>query len=258
MRHASRTALPLLIALLVPVTFAVRTGVAARPRLVLQITVDQLRGDMVTRYADRWGDGGFRRLLDEGTHFANVHYDHSTTFTAVGHATLFTGGGPAQHGIAGNDWFDAATRKRVYSVEDARYVILGAKAAKPNEGTGPRNLTSTTIGDEMIAASAGSAKVFSVSIKDRGAVIPGGRRGKAFWYDKDTGRFVTSNYNYADYPQWVRSFNDAARPCPRLHAHRPAGRPRGAGPGRPRCGRGFSPAAVGERDGGGGAVLVPV
>jgi predicted AlkP superfamily pyrophosphatase or phosphodiesterase len=164
---------------------------------------------MVTRYAERWGDGGFRRLLGDGTHYANAHYDHSTTFTAVGHATLFTGGGPAQHGIAGNDWFDTRSRRHVYSVEDAWHTILGARAAKPHEGASPRNLTSTTIGDEMIAATAGRAKVFGVSLKDRGAVIAGGLRGKSFWYDKDTGRFVTSTYYYGEYPEWVRAFNDA-------------------------------------------------
>src|SRR5688500_18296189 len=183
--------------------------VSQRPKLVLQVTVDQLRGDMVTRYADRWGTGGFRRLLEGGTHYANTHYDHSTTFTAVGHATLFTGGGPAQHGIAGNDWFDTRSRRHVYSVEDSWHTLLGAKAQKPHEGSSPRNLTSTTIGDEMITASAGRAKVFGVSLKDRGAVIAGGLRGKSFWYDKDTGRFVTSTYYYSEYPQWVRSFNDA-------------------------------------------------
>src|SRR4051812_21581493 len=94
-----------LIALLLttPAVRAAEPDAAQPPKLVLQVTVDQLRGDMLPRFANRFGEGGFRRLMDEGIYYANVHYDHLTTFTAVGHATLFTGGGPMQHGIAGND-----------------------------------------------------------------------------------------------------------------------------------------------------------
>lgn len=183
---------------------------ATRPKLVVQITVDQLRGDMLPRFAHRFGDGGFRRLTDSGVYFANVHYEHLTTFTAVGHATLFTGGGPLQHGIAGNDWNDAETGAQIYCCEDERGVVLGSKA-KPHEGTGPRNLTSTTTSDELVLATGGAAKSFSVSIKDRGAIIPGGHRGKSFWYDKDTGRFVTSSYYYGQYPAWAAKWNDAKR-----------------------------------------------
>jgi hypothetical protein len=159
---------------------------------------------MLPRYAHRFGDGGFKRLMDEGVYFADVHYEHLTTFTAVGHATLFTGGGPAQHGIAGNDWTDPQTGKQIHCCEDDRGAVLG-KTPKPNDGTGPRNLTSTTTGDEMVLPTAGRAKSFSVSIKDRAAILPGGHRGKAFWYDKDTGRFVTSSYYYPGIPRGRQS-----------------------------------------------------
>ncbi|MBA3273491.1 MAG: alkaline phosphatase family protein, partial [Chthoniobacterales bacterium] len=115
----------------------------SRPKLVLQITVDQLRGDMLPRFEKRFGDDGFRKLLARGVYYADAHYDYSTTFTAVGHATLFTGGGPMEHGIAANDWVDLTTGKQVYCVEDDRFTILN-KSPKPHDGTSPRQLTSTT------------------------------------------------------------------------------------------------------------------
>ena len=181
---------------------------AERPKLVLQITIDQLRGDMPLRFKNRFGPDGFRYLMDRGVNYTNAHYSHSTTFTAVGHATLYTGGYAAQHGFAGNDWYNKETGKRVYCVEDDRHAILGKKP-KAHQGTSPRNLTSTTIGDEIVISSGGKSRTFAVSIKDRGAIIPAGHVGKAFWYSKGSGQFITSTYYYDDYPEWVSAWNAA-------------------------------------------------
>lgn len=177
-----------------------------RPRLVLQITVDQLRGDLPMRYRDRLGPGGFRFLLEQGTHYANAHYRHANTETAVGHATLFTGADPSQHGLVGNDWVDAATGAFVYNTEDARHHLIG-KEPRLHEGVSPRNLLASTIGDELVVSNAGRSRVFAVSIKDRGAIIPGGHAGKAFWYSKRSGAFVTSSYYYDVTPDWVKKWN---------------------------------------------------
>ena len=152
---------------------------AAKPQLVLQITVDQFRGDLPTRYLDRLGKGGLRYLLEKGTHYANAHYRHANTETAVGHATLFTGADPSRHGLVGNVWVDPLTGESVYNTEDARHHLIG-KDPKPHQGVSPRNLLASTIGDELVISNAGQSCVFSVSIKDRGAIIPGGHMGKAF------------------------------------------------------------------------------
>jgi predicted AlkP superfamily pyrophosphatase or phosphodiesterase len=185
----------------------------AKPKLVLQITVDQFRGDLPTRYWDRLGQGGLRYLLEKGTHYANAHYRHANTETAVGHATLFTGADPSRHGLIGNGWIDRSTGEFVYNTEDARHHLIG-KEPKPHTGVSPRNLLASTIGDELVISNAGQSRVFSVSIKDRGAIIPGGHAGKAFWYSKRSGDFVTSTYYYDDYPQWVKQWN-AAKPAGR-------------------------------------------
>ena len=135
------------------------------------------------------------------------------TETAVGHATRATGADPSRHGIVANDWIDQKTGESVYNTEDDRHHIIGSKP-KPHEGVSPRNLLATTIGDELVVDNGGKSRVFSVSVKDRGAILPGGHVGKAFWFSKSNGRFVTSTYYYDDYPEWVKQWN-AAKPADR-------------------------------------------
>ncbi|MAE62687.1 MAG: alkaline phosphatase [Phycisphaeraceae bacterium] len=207
-RHA-RAWIVVLISALLPLAAA--PSALGRPKLVLQITVDQLRGDMPGRFRERFGPGGFRYLMDRGVHWINAHYEHSATYTGTGHATLFTGAHPAQHGIIGNDWYSMKLRQRINCGEDPDHRILG-EPTRAHKGTSPRNLLCSTVGDELIIATGGKGRVFSVSIKDRGAILPAGRLGKAFWYSDKTGRFVTSTYYYEQYPEWAAQWN-AARPA---------------------------------------------
>ena len=178
------------------------------PKLVLQITVDQLRGDLPGRYRDRLGEGGFRYLMEQGVWYTDAHYMHANTETAVGHATLATGADPSRHGIVANDWIHAQTGAFVYNTEDEKHHIIG-KAPKAHQGVSPKNLLASTIGDEMVVYNGGRSRVFSVSVKDRGAILPGGHAGKAFWFSKSSGEFVTSTYYYDDYPTWVKKWNEA-------------------------------------------------
>jgi predicted AlkP superfamily pyrophosphatase or phosphodiesterase len=201
----------LIAALAVLVVAAPMLSASSTPRLVLQITVDQLRGDLPARYADRLTDGGFRYLMEKGTWYIDAHYRHANTETAVGHATLATGADPSRHGIVANDWIDQKTGAFVYNTEDDRHHIIG-REPKAHEGVSPRNLAASTFGDEMVVHNGGRSRVFSVSVKDRGAILPGGHAGKAFWFSKSSGEFVTSTYYYDDYPQWVKQWN-AAKPA---------------------------------------------
>lgn len=183
------------------------------PKLVVLITVDQLRGDLPMRYRERLESGGFRYLMEQGTHYTNAHYRHANTETAVGHSTLVTGADPSRHGIVTNEWFDQKTGEIVYNTEDDRHHLIG-QAPKAHQGVSPRNLQSSTVGDELILSNAGQSRVFSVSGKDRGAILPGGHAGNAFWYSKSLGQFVTSTYYYSEYPQWVADWN-ASKPADR-------------------------------------------
>ena len=201
----------LIAVLAVLATASLVPAASPAPRLVLQITIDQLRGDLPGRYAARLTDGGFRYLMEKGTWYIDAHYRHANTETAVGHATLATGADPSRHGIIANDWIDQKSGAFVYNTEDGRHHIIG-RDPKAHEGVSPRNLAATTLGDELVVSNGGRSRVFSVSVKDRGAILPGGHAGKAFWFSKSSGEFVTSTYYYDSYPQWVTQWN-AAKPA---------------------------------------------
>ena len=136
---------------------------------------------MPTRFSDRFGPGGFNRFIQHGVVYTNVHYRQAATLTGVGHATLFTGGNSTDHGIVGNDWYDQVSKSVVYCAGDTSHPVL-IEGSDPSRGRSPRNLTTSTIGDELILAY-GKSRVFSVSTKDRSAILSGGHLGKAFWYN---------------------------------------------------------------------------
>jgi len=161
----------------------------ARPRLVLQITVDQLRADLPLRYYERLGPGGFRYLYEHGVVYTNAHHAHANTETIVGHATLATG-----------------------ADVDRKTEIDPTQRAARSEGRSPRAILVPTFSDELVRFSAGRSKAFGVSIKDRGAVSMAGHAGKAFWFSKARGEFVTSSYYYDRYPEWVEHWNAERKP----------------------------------------------
>jgi hypothetical protein len=184
-----------------------------RPKLLLFLVIDQLRAGAVALHKDTFGPDGFRYLMDNGLWYVNARHRHATTLTAVGHAVLFTGADAAQNGIPANDWFDPVTGDHVYCLEDAASTILGHEN-RGHDGTSPRNLTSSTIADEIVRASGGASRAFGVSLKDRGAITAAGRFGKAFWYWAPAGEFVTSSFYYTAYPEWVVRWN-GGRPAAR-------------------------------------------
>ena len=193
---------------------------ADKPRLILQITVDQLRGDLPTRYYDRLGEGGFRYLWESGVVYRNAHHAHANTETIVGHTTLATGAHPAMHGMVGNLWFDRETGYTTYNVEDPNYRLLSKDAsvdakteidptqrAARSDGRSPAAILVTTFSDELRSNTDGNAKVIGVSVKDRGAISMAGHSGTAYWFSKASGEFVSSTYYLDQYPDWVSDFN---------------------------------------------------
>lgn len=188
------------------------TSVGERPtpaavRLVLWITVDQLRADFLVRFPEHLGPGGFERLLREGASYPHARFTHAITETAPGHATLFTGASPAEHGIVSNGWLSRDTGTEVASVADpdAPLVGIGLSASPASTGRSPRQLLLPTVGDALTRATAGQAKVFAVSVKDRAAILPGGFSGKAFWIGASG--FISSRYYYEELPAWVDAHN---------------------------------------------------
>jgi predicted AlkP superfamily pyrophosphatase or phosphodiesterase len=190
-------------------TAAPKTSNAAiqRPKLVVGIMVDQMRWDFLYRYHNRYAaNGGFKRMLNQGFTCDNTFIPYAPTVTACGHTCVYTGSVPAIHGITGNAWFDYEKNKTVYCSEDKSVKTVGSTS---NAGEmSPRNMLTTTIGDELRLATNFRSKVIGIAIKDRGGILPAGHSANAaYWYDSKTGDWITSTYYMNDLPQWVKDFN---------------------------------------------------
>ena len=179
----------------------------AAPRLVVVLVIDQLRADYLDRFRDRFGPDGFNRLLREGANFISCFYPYANTVTAPGHATLSTGTTPDRHGISANGWYDSRSKRVVAAVWDKSSPVVGTRSKL--SGVSPHSLVGTTLTDKLRLATGGEAKVFGVAIKNRSAVFSSGRSASgAYWYDSQTGRFITSRYYREELPKWVRAFNE--------------------------------------------------
>src|SRR5581483_11423516 len=190
------------------------------PKLVVVIVVDQFRYDYVERFRDVFGPDGFRRLMDKGALFTNANYIYIPTFTAPGHAAIFTGSVPALNGIVGNNWFDrnaadGTSPNKVMVADDTAKLVTSwgqqtnTKATKP---ASPRIMIGTTFGDQMRLATGFKSKVVAISFKDRAAVLPGGKEANgAFWFDASSGTMVSTDYYFQDMPKWVNKFNSEDR-----------------------------------------------
>lgn len=199
--------IPLLIILACPALAIAQSP----PRLIVQIVIDQLRGDLIHQYQADFGNNGFNWLLNHGLDFQSAQHPHAYTITCIGHATIATGAYPAMHGIIGNEWFDRDNGKDIYCVGDDSSAILPTDRSKVTlEGRSPRNLLASTFSDELVLSQRGRA--FAVSFKDRAAVTLAGHAGKAFWFDRENGGFVTSQHYYSAYPDWVTQWNQTYEP----------------------------------------------
>ena len=183
-------------------------NVNEKPKLVVGIVVDQMKQEYLTRFYGNFGEGGFKRFVEEGFMARNGHYNYSATNTGPGHASVYTGTTPAVHGIVNNSWYSRSLGRSVYCAEDTTVVAVGGTAK--NGLISPMNLYSTTITDELKLYTQKQGKVIAMSIKDRGSALPGGHLSDgSYWYDSNTGEFMTSTYYMKDLPKWVKSFNSA-------------------------------------------------
>ena len=179
----------------------------ARPKLVVGLVVDQMRWDYLYRYYNRYSNGGFKRLINEGFSVENTFIPYTPTYTACGHTCIYTGSVPAVHGIIGNDWYDPETKKSVYCTEDSSVSTVGSTPS--SEGNmSPKNMLTTTITDELRLATNFKGKVIGISLKDRGSILPAGHAANAaYWYQGSTGNWITSTYYMKEVPTWIADYN---------------------------------------------------
>jgi predicted AlkP superfamily pyrophosphatase or phosphodiesterase len=213
--HIRRSALG--VVLLCPLCFSLMAA-APKPKLVVAIMIDQFRYDYLTRFRNDY-HGGLDRLLTQGADFTNAFYTQVPTVTAVGHGIFMSGAMPAVSGIVGNAWYDRDAGVVVTSVCDWDEKTIGGRQAEKgsrctdSDPASPRRLLVSTVGDELRNANSES-KVIGISIKARGAILPSGHRAAgAFWFDDETGNFVSSSFYMKQLPAWASSFNDRKLPA---------------------------------------------
>jgi len=180
-----------------------------RPRLVVGIVVDQMRYDFLYRYWNRFGKGGFQRMVREGYSFANCNFNYFQTKTGPGHASIYTGTTPAMHGIVGNDWHEVAESRNLYCTQDDSVTGIGSndKAGRMS----PKNMKTGSVGDQIRLATNFRGKSFGISMKDRGSILPAGHGADAaFWFEKSSGNFISSTWYTklnGKLPAWLEKFN---------------------------------------------------
>lgn len=193
----------------------------AQPKLIVGIVVDQMRYDFLYRYQSKYVPGGFKRLLSEGFSCENTYYNYVPTYTAPGHAAIYSGTTPAVNGIIANEWWDPEWHEHRYVTTDKRYKTVGSPTVKVGQHS-PSVLLSTTISDELRLSNNFRSKVAGVCLKDRASILPAGHIPNAcYWFDDATGNWITSTY-YPDslgLPQWVQDFN--ARKLPEQYLSKP-------------------------------------
>ncbi|WP_418602552.1 alkaline phosphatase PafA [Hwangdonia sp.] len=180
---------------------------SAKPKLVVGIVVDQMRYDYLTRFENKFGTGGFMRMINEGFNCKNNHFNYVPTYTGPGHASVYTGTTPKYHGIIGNNWYDKEIKTSVYCAGDDEVQSVGTSASSGQMS--PHRMKTTTFGDENRLFTQMRGKTIGVSIKDRGAVLPAGHTANAaYWFQgKDEGNWISSTFYMNDLPKWVKDFN---------------------------------------------------
>jgi predicted AlkP superfamily pyrophosphatase or phosphodiesterase len=177
-----------------------------RPKLVVGLVIDQMRWDYLYRYYSRYSNGGFKRLVNEGFSAENTFIPYTPTYTACGHASIYTGSVPSINGIIGNDWYDPQLKRSVYCAEDTTVKTVGSSSMAGVMS--PKNMLTTTITDELRLATNFKSKVIGISLKDRGSILPAGHSANAaYWFDAQTGDWITSTYYMNTLPAWIQDYN---------------------------------------------------
>ncbi|MEW5980066.1 MAG: alkaline phosphatase family protein [Acidobacteriota bacterium] len=202
-RFSSKVLAALAVALCVVLSLPVRShGTQTNLKLILAISIDQMRFDYLTRF-DPLFKGGFRRLLDRGAVFTAARYRHANTETGPGHAVILSGRHASHSGIVANDWYDSLLKKRVNVVDDPLHSPVGGEG----RGASPINFIGFTLSDKLKVRSPRS-RVVGVSLKDRSAILMTGRLADAaYWYETAGGRFITSTYYMRTPPSWLEEWN---------------------------------------------------
>lgn len=186
---------------LTAILIAISTSGAAQklqpaPRLVVNITIDQLRTDYIEAFSALYSTNGFKKLLAEGRVYEAASYDFIPIDRASAVASISTGTTPYYNNIVSAQWLDRATLRPVYCVADSK------------DGTSPRQLSTSTIGDELKVATNGSSLVYAfASYRDAAVLSAGHAADGAVWIDEESGILTTSAYYPKKVSKWLSAYN---------------------------------------------------
>ncbi len=187
--------------------FSLQAQTVNKPKVVIGIVIDQMRADYLNVFNKHYGNKGFNLLKNKGAWFTNCYINYLPAYTGPGHACIYTGSVPSIHGIVGNNWYDKKNASNMYCVADAKENAIGGSEIAGH--ISPRNLKVTTIADELRLSTNHRSRTFAISLKDRGAVLPGGHTSNAsYWMDDEKGYFMTSTFYMNQLPEWVNRFNN--------------------------------------------------
>ena len=179
------------------------------PKLVVYITIDQLRGDYIDYFYHTFGERGFKRLLNEGTVYHNIQFEYPNVSQANAYATLFTGSNPCDHGITSDLVYDFNTLRETSPLYDPDYLGNFTR-----DNYSPKRLLASTIGDELKIASKGASEVFAIAPDAASAIISAGHSANAaFWIDNANGKWATTTY-YRGVPWYVDRYNNGNESLP--------------------------------------------
>lgn len=189
---------------------AYQSKIQNNPKLIVGIVVDQMRYDYLIKFFNKYGEGGFKKLMNEGYNLKNVHFNYIPTYTAVGHTSIYTGTTPVNHGIISNNWYDKYEKKSIYCVDDTNYETVGARSGGKKS---PYRMLTTTITDQLKLAQNMNGKSIGISIKDRSAILPTGHTANAaYWFEGgEEGKFISSTFYMNELPKWVNDFNNSGK-----------------------------------------------
>jgi len=180
----------------------------SKPKLIVHITIEQMRYDYISRFANNFGKSGFLKILEEGTSCTNTQVNSNFPQSSPSFTNISTGAVPANHGIIGDNWFNRLYNTKTNAVIDNQYVCVGCSKSARYQ-VSPKNMFASTFSEELVKSSLQKSKVYSVALKPHAAVLMGGRLSNGTYFMDDiTGNWVTSSYYADSLPDWVNEFNN--------------------------------------------------
>lgn len=176
------------------------------PKLVVGIVIEEMRYEMLLRYWDSFGENGFKKIINQGAVCTQTHHNYLITQNGVGQASIVTGTTPSNHGIISDEWYNRLSDKIVGCADDSQFNMINGEVSMGNYT--PKNIISSTIGDEIKLTNNSKSKVISIALNPISSVISGGKLGNyAFWFNNHDGGWITGNYYTDSLPTWVEEFN---------------------------------------------------